>query len=120
MKKLFFCILLYTSTALTAKEHSEPVYASTHDMLVKTIQNGHIEGIMIGDIAEHLTREFRSTGTLLVEAKVVKSLPQEDCKRIEVTYTKKDVTTPKGLTGVILKMKLNYCLDGSPPDVEAQ
>ena len=120
MNKLFFCIFLFTSALITAAEHTQPVYASSHDMLVKTIQNGHIEGVMIGDMAEHLTREFRSTGPLLVQAKIVKSLPQEGCKRIEVIYTKKGVTTPKGLTDAILKMKLNYCLDGSPPDAGIQ
>ena len=72
-------------------------------------------GVMEGEVAEHFTRQFRSTGPLLVTAKVIKSFSRADCKRLEMVFTKKDVDTPQGRTDAILKTQLNYCLDGTPP-----
>lgn len=90
-------------------------YDRPHDVLASAIRNGSANGVMVGEVAEHFTRQFRSTGPLLVTAKVIKSFGRDDCKRIEVVFTKKAVDTPKGRTDAILKTQLNYCLDGSPP-----
>lgn len=91
------------------------VYTRQHDVLAAAIRNGSSSGVMEGEVAEHFTRQFRSTGPLLVTAKVIKSFSRADCKRLEMVFTKKDVDTPQGRTDAILKTQLNYCLDGTPP-----
>lgn len=116
MKKTLLLIIAFI-VPVHAQDGMVPTYSSPHDVLVATIQQGSASGIMTGEIAEHLTRTFRSQGTLFVQATVVKSLPQADCKRIAMIYTKKDVNTQKGLTEAILTLHLNYCLDGSPPQI---
>ncbi|MFA6595962.1 MAG: hypothetical protein WCT00_06575 [Bacilli bacterium] len=94
---------------------AETVYTRQHDVLADAIRNGSASGVMQGAVDEHFTRQFRSTGPLLVTATVIKSFKREDCKRVRMVFTKKDVDTPKGRTDAILKTELNYCLDGRPP-----
>lgn len=109
-------VLLILMAATFARESlAEPVYSKPHDLLVEAIQEGRASGVLEGKVAEHFTRQFHSTGPLLVTAKVIQSFPRGDCKRLEMVFTKKDVQTPKGLTDAILKTQLNYCLDGRPP-----
>jgi hypothetical protein len=117
MKK---CVLLFAMLAIpvfaneTLKE-SSMTFTRQHDLLVTAIRNGSTSGEMQGEMGEHFTRELHSTGKLLVVARVIQPLSRDDCKRLEVIYTKKDVDTPEGRTDAILKTELNYCLDGSPP-----
>lgn len=115
MKKYFFLTLLFTTVVYAQESPAQQIYSSPHEVLITTIKKGSTSGIMVGKMAEHLTRTFRSQGTLFFKSTVVKSFQQEGCKRIEIIYTKKEVKTPKGLTDAILKMQINYCLDGSAP-----
>lgn len=95
---------------------AQTVFSNQHELFVQAIKNEEAHGVMLGEIAEHFSREFRSTGILLVQAKVIRDFKQADCKRVETTFTKKDVATPDGLTDAILKTQMNYCLDGSAPE----
>lgn len=117
MKKLpIVLVLLACSTFARESLAAGPtVYNRQHDVLAAAIRYGSTSGVMEGEVAEHFTRQFRSTGPLLVSAKVLKSYAREGCKRLEMVFTKKDVDTPQGRTDAILKTQLNYCLDGSPP-----
>ena len=63
-------------------------YTRQHDVLVSAIRHGSASGVMTGEVAEHFTRELHSLGPLLVEARVIKSLAREDCKRLEMIFTK--------------------------------
>ncbi|WP_459203446.1 hypothetical protein ACQVRV_00270 (plasmid) [Ralstonia pseudosolanacearum] len=115
MKKItMICLLLMCST-FARESLAQTVYNRPHDLLVDAISNGSASGEMLGPVAEHFTRQFRSTGPLLVNATVIKSFKQVGCKRVETVFTKKDVDTPRGRTDVVLKTGLNYCLDGMPP-----
>lgn len=93
----------------------EKVYSRQRDVLVDAIRNGHSAGVMHGEVAEHFTRELRSTSALRVEARVLQALERETCKRLEMVYTKDGVPTPQGPTQARLTTQLNYCLDGGPP-----
>ncbi len=116
MKNITTLFLLLACSAFARESNAaQTIYTRQHDVLVAAIKNGSASGEMQGDVAEHFTRQFRSTGPLLVKATTIKSFPRADCKRVEVIYTKKDVDTPRGRTDAILKMQVNYCLDGTPP-----
>lgn len=95
---------------------TQKIYTSIDVLLAETIKQGTAAGVISGAIAEHFARELRSRGPLLVNARVISPLKRTDCKRIEVVYIKKEVQTLKGPTEAILKMKLDYCLDGGPPE----
>jgi hypothetical protein len=117
MMKLLKSFLLLLSCSTFAHESlaQTEVYTRQHDVLVAAIRHGSSSGVMEGEVAEHFTRQFRSTGPLLVRASVIESLSRSDCKRLEMVFTKQEVETPRGRTDAILKTRLNYCLDGSPP-----
>lgn len=92
-----------------------PTFTKAHDAMVQAIKTGTASGRLVGQVDEQFTRQFRSTGPLMVDVTVLQDLPRKDCKRLRVVYTKKDVDTPKGKTDAILNTQMNYCLDGSPP-----
>ena len=112
MRYFLIVLLLLPVTSFAAKL---PTYDNPHPILAQAITRGSAEGILVGEIDEHFTRQFNSTGTLHVSAKKIEDLPRQDCKRLEVVFTKKNVETPKGVTDAILTSQLNYCLDGGPP-----
>lgn len=114
-KHLIALVYLGCTTFACESIAATDVYTKQHDLLVAAIRNGEASGVMEGSVAELFTRQFRSTGVLNVEAKVIRSFQRADCKRVELTYTKKDVQTGQGLTDAILKNQMNYCLDGTPP-----
>ncbi|MCW5323667.1 hypothetical protein D5039_21740 [Verminephrobacter aporrectodeae subsp. tuberculatae] len=115
MKTLSIVLVLLCSTFARESLAGPTVYTRQHDVLAAAIRNGKSSGVMEGTVAEHFTRQFRSTGQLLVTATVIKSFSRADCKRLEIVFTKKDVDTPQGRTDAILKTQLNYCLNGAPP-----
>jgi hypothetical protein len=94
---------------------AQTVYTRQHDILAQTIRTGHAEGELTGPAADLFTKQFNSTGPLLVTAKVIEILPRPDCKRIQMVYTKKNVTGPQGTQDVVMNTELNYCLDGRAP-----
>lgn len=53
------------------------VYTRQHDVLADAIRHGNTSGIMQGEVAEHFSRQFRSTGPLLVTAKVIQSVASD-------------------------------------------
>lgn len=108
-KKIFFVAAASMAVAAHATEYRKP-----HDLMVDAIQNGTAEGVMLGDVADTFSETFHSNGALLVSARTVRQLGP-NCRRLEVTFRKQGVATPKGLTDAILKSELNYCLDGSAP-----
>ena len=103
------------STFARESATSQEVYTRQHDVLAKAIREGRADGVMRGDVADLLQRQFRSNGLVLVSSRVIKSFPRKDCKRLETVYTQKDVDTLQGRTDVNLSIQLNYCLDGLPP-----
>jgi len=116
MKNFFTVLVMLGLFGVCSNSQAQTVFSNQHELFVQVIKNGEAQGAMSGEIAEHFSREFRSTGNLLVQAKVIQDFKQADCKRIETTFTKRDVATPDGLTEAILKTQMNYCLDGSAPE----
>lgn len=115
MKKFTTILILLASSILIRESLAQTLYTRQHEILIAAIKNGSASGVMTGDVAEHFTREFRSHGPLHVTATIISTLPRQDCKQLEMVFTKHDVETPRGRTEAIFKTQVNYCLDGSPP-----
>ena len=115
MKKIATILMIGAWVVFARETVAQTIYTRQGDVLVEAMKNGSASGEMRGPVAEHFTRQFRSEGPLWVSAKVIRPLRREGCNRLEMTFTKKDVETEKGLTDAILKTELNYCLDGTPP-----
>ncbi|WP_338927514.1 hypothetical protein IHE33_15485 (plasmid) [Mycetohabitans endofungorum] len=115
MRKFTFICLLLACSTVARESLAQTLYTRQHDLLADAIKNGSASGVMEGEVAEHFTRQFRSTGPLLVSAQIIQSFERGECKRVEIVFIKKDVNTAKGRTDAILKTQVNYCLDGTPP-----
>jgi hypothetical protein len=114
-KRIYFFTGTLMSMLMTAASATPLTFSSPHEVMVKTIKEGKVSGMMVGEVAEQFTRQFRSEGALWVESSVIKSFKRVDCKRLQVNFKKMDVKTPQGLTNALLKTQINYCLDGKPP-----
>ncbi len=115
-KNLFISLIAILGTfACETQAAKLQVFKDQNELLTSAIRSGSVSGIMKGDVGDLFTKQFKSNGDLMVAANVIKHFKRPDCKRIEVTYTKKNVVTPPGKTDAILKVQVNYCLDGQPP-----
>lgn len=112
--------LLLAGPLLGLPAAAEALYSRPHDLMVEAITAGSASGVLTGDVDEHFTREFRSTGSLFVTARVIAALDQAGCKQLELVFTKKDVATARGHADAMLKTRVNYCLDGRPPSEPGQ
>ena len=97
-------------------ETAEPIYQREHELLVDAIRTGRAEGRLTGPIATLFAHRFRTGGALHAIARVIGPLARPDCKRLELTYTQSEVPGRSGPQEVALRLRLNYCLDGRPPD----
>lgn len=113
----FIIPLILAASTFARESTAQAIYTDAHSLLVDAIKNGSASGVMQGKIAELFARNFGGGGAVLVEATVIESFPQEGCKRLSVIYTKKNVITPQGRTDARLDTKINYCLDGRPPQI---
>lgn len=110
-------VLLTALLATFARESlADGIYNTPHDLMVETIRNGAASGLMSGEVARKFDAQFRSTGALMVSARILTRYKQPGCARLAVDYTKKDVPTPRGLSAAHLNTQINYCLDGRAPD----
>lgn len=115
MQFKFHFIAVFTCLIFANEIQASGLYEKSHDVIVETIRTGHASGVMGGDMAKKFELQFKSKGVLQFEAKRLFSYKQSGCARVAIDYTKKDVTTPKGLTAVKLNTQINYCLDGRAP-----
>lgn len=115
MKLFVLLTLAAAATGFARESEAQSAFTSQHEMLVKTIRQGRADGLMTGETADLFARQFKSDGRLLVRAVVIGQFAQAECKRMHVTYTKKEVVMNGGLQDVQMDMKLNYCIDGKPP-----
>lgn len=117
MKKYLCTFLMvvlgtFVCESQAAKQH---VFNDQNELLTVAIRRGSASGLMVGEVAEMFTKQFKSNGALQVVATTIQHFKRPDCKRLEVVYTKKEVVTPPGKTDAIFKIQVNYCLDGHPP-----
>jgi hypothetical protein len=94
---------------------SGKLYTALHPLLVDTLKQSKVEGVMTGDIANAFNNKLGLQGPVYVKSELVERLAQTDCGRIKVVFTKRGVSTPIGVTDANLRTEMKYCKDGSPP-----
>jgi hypothetical protein len=118
MKILLLCLLIALSVGTASPlraQRTGKVYTELHPLLIDTLKFSRVEGVMTGDIANAFNSKLNLQGAVYVKSELIKKLPQPDCGQISVVFTKRGVTTPKGVTDANLRTQMNYCKDGSPP-----
>lgn len=111
------CLALMLGASHAQGQPSGRVYDDQLALVADAIRDGHAQGVMRGAVADMFRRQFQATGPLRAEARVIKALPEPDCKRLEIVMTQTDAVAPQGRTDAVMTMQLNICADGSPPSV---
>jgi hypothetical protein len=113
-------VLLACTTSLGQPTAPSPgkLYTTLHPLLVDTLNQSNVEGVMTGDIANAFNKKLGLQGPVYVKSELVERLPQTDCGRIKVVFTKRGVSTPIGVTDANLRTEMKYCKDGSPPSAK--
>ncbi|MFN7570491.1 MAG: hypothetical protein ACK5TK_03385 [Betaproteobacteria bacterium] len=116
--RMLSVVSVLLALAFAGESGAQAIYANPHDLLAEAIKTGRAGGVMTGAVAELFSNQFGRAGALLATAEVVADLPQQDCKRLQVTFTKRDAAGPRGRGDVTMKTAINYCLDGGPPSTD--
>lgn len=121
MKLLIVAGALIASAIASAQPtiaSSRNLYTTLHPLLVDTLNQSKVEGVMTGDIANAFNKKLGLQGPVYVKSELVERLPQADCGRIKVVFTKRGVNTPIGVTDANLRTEMKYCKGGSPPSAK--
>jgi hypothetical protein len=79
--------------------------------------DGEAQGILVGEMAEAITRRFAATSPIYIDVTTLKRYRQSGCSRLNVTFWQEGVRLPeaKAPRRQTVEFGINYCLDGLPP-----
>lgn len=80
------------------------------EFLDAAARKGRAEDRITGNFVNEFNRVFDTGGSLKIKARVLKSLPEKGCKRIEVTYQKAEVWMPTGRSDATFKHLIDHCV----------
>ena len=80
------------------------------ELLDTAVRKGKAEGLISGNFVNEFNRIFDTNGSITVKARVLKSLPEKGCKRIEVTYLKPGAWMPTGRSDATFKHAIDHCV----------
>jgi hypothetical protein len=97
-----------------------PLTKDIRPLLVAAINSPHgiAQGVMVGEAAEVMLRRMGSAHPIEVDVKTLRDLPQEGCKRLEVTTRQKAVIEPgkKEPKDMALSYQISFCANGDFPE----
>ena len=107
---------------LATRAHAEPIRTPVTDarpVLLAALQStdGAAHGVLIGKVADAITRHFQATSPIYIDVSTVKRYRETGCSRLKVLFWQAglklpDVAVPRKQT---IEFSINYCLDGLPP-----
>ena len=101
---------------------SEPVRTPVPDarpVLLGALQSsdGTAHGVLVGELAEAITRHFRASSPILIDVSTEKRYQQAGCSRLKVLFWQEGVHLPGAAAPrrQTIEFGIDYCLDGLPP-----
>ena len=85
-------------------------------LLIRAIDQGSAQGVLVGVAAAYTQRKFGSTAAIEIDVRRLQALPKPGCARLEVTTPQKDVVERGQKDDKELIYQVSYCRDGSFPD----
>jgi len=85
-------------------------------LLIRAIEQGSAQGVLIGVAAAYTQRKFGSTAPIEIDVRRLQALPKPGCARLEVNTRQKDVVERGQKDDRELVYQVSYCRDGSAPD----
>ena len=109
--------LLGALAAVQAQDRA-PVQ-DARSLLIAAIESpsGQAQGVLVGDIADAITRRFQGTTPIYIDVTTERRYAQAGCSRLKVRFWQDGVQLP-GVPAPrrqTLEFGINYCLDGQPP-----
>lgn len=80
------------------------------ELLDTAVRKGKAEDRISGNFVNEFNRIFDTNGSITVKARVLKSLPEKGCKRIEVSYLKAGAWMPTGRSDATFKHLIDHCV----------
>lgn len=123
---------LLAMAALALPVFATPVFASdsarmvpraevsdARPVMLAAIQasDGEAHGILIGDVADAITRRFNGTSPIFIDVTTERRYQQPGCSRLKVLFWQDGVLLPgtPAPRKQTMEFGINYCVDGMPP-----
>jgi hypothetical protein len=112
-------VLTTCATCAFAQPFERTPVADARPLMIAAIDSpaGVASGILIGDAAEAITRQFKGTSPIFIDVSTEYRYAQADCSRLKVMFWQQGILLP-GTTSPrtqSIEMDINYCRDGLPP-----
>ena len=119
-QRLLAIVGLLTLLALAERAASEAGHrvsvSELKPLLVRAIEDGTAQGVLIGASAEYLRRTFDTASPIEIDVRVLHPLPQSGCSRLLVTTRQRNVLEKSTRNDQELTYQISYCRDGRFPD----
>ncbi len=115
-----FAMLATLLGALAAVQAQDRVpVQDARSLLIAAIESpsGQAQGVLVGDIADAITRRFQGTTPIYIDVTTERRYAQAGCSRLKVRFWQDGVQLP-GVPAPrrqTIEFGINYCLDGQPP-----
>ena len=120
MRRRTFVLLAALPAALAAVQAQDRVpVQDARSLLIAAIESpsGQAQGVLVGDIADAITRRFQGTTPIYIDVTTERRYAQAGCSRLKVRFWQDGVQLP-GVPAPrrqTIEFGINYCLDGQPP-----
>ena len=118
----FAAVVWMVATALIASDAASQDRTPVQDarpLLVAAIDapDGQSRGVLVGDIAEAITRQFKGTSPIYIDVATERRYTQAGCSRLKVRFWQDGVQLPGAAAPrrQTIDFGINYCRDGLPP-----
>jgi hypothetical protein len=109
-------LALLASRGVEAQPSARMQVPDIKPLLLRAIERGSAQGVLVGVAAAYTQRKFGSTSPIEIDVRRLQALPKPGCARLEVTTRQKDVVERGQKGDGELVYQVSYCRDGSVPD----
>lgn len=89
---------------------------SIKPLLAAAIEHGMARGVIVGEAAAYVRKQFDTTTPIEIDVKSLHALPQQGCSRLEVTTRQLAVSENGKREDKELVYQVSYCRDGTFPE----
>jgi hypothetical protein len=109
-------LALLATRGVEAQPSTRMQVSEIKPLLIRSIEQGSAQGVLVGVGAAYTERKFGSTAPIEIDVRRLQALPKPGCARLEVTTRQKDVVERGQKDDRELVYQVSYCRDGSVPD----
>ena len=115
MRALTTLVVLASAVPAVQAGERTPV-TSIRPLLVAAIEHGMARGVIVGEAAAYVRKQFDTTAPIEIDVKWLHALHQAGCSRLEVTTRQLAVSENGKREDKELLYEVSYCRDGTFPE----